>query len=305
MPEIVPCNMCGSADGLPQPRQARFLSIVEPLGVCRCQRCGLLYLNPRPTLSELAEIYATHSYYSAETATRAASRDRFYASRMERLERWRPQRGTMLGIGALDGGYSLAAAQRRGWRVSAIELSNIRAAHAREELGVEVEVVEAWDLSSQAGRQFDVVYSRDVEHLPDPRAALRHCHALLAPEGLLMLATPNTFASLKNMIKEPILNLAPSKATRVVPEFPAEVHYYYFDPRTIRRLLGSERFEVLELRTYLPWHPVYHANPRLKRLRELLYAVGGLFGRGPSIEVIARPVGRSSSAALQPVRGMF
>jgi len=197
----------------------------------------------------------------------------------------------MLGIGCLDGGYSLAAAQSRGWRVSAIEFSRIRAAHAREQLGIEVEVVKAWDLSSVAGRQFDVIYSRDFEHLPDPRTALRHCHKLLVHEGLLMLATPNTFHSLKNMIKEPIVNLAGSKATRLSHrEFPAEVHYYYFDPRTIRTLLTSEGFEILGFRTYLPRHPTYHANPRLRRLRELLYAVGGLFDRGPSIELIARPV---------------
>ncbi|MBI2902474.1 MAG: class I SAM-dependent methyltransferase [Candidatus Methylomirabilis oxyfera] len=291
MPETVACNLCGIADGVPQPWKARFLRIPQPFGIYRCRRCGLTYQNPRPTPSELAAIYATHPYYSTANVTRGEPRQRFYASRMERLERRRPQRGTMLGMGCLDGGYALEVAQRRGWRVSAIEFSPILAAHAREQLGVEVEVAEAWDLSSVAGRRFDVIYSRSLEHFLDPRATLRHCWKLVAHEGLLMLDVPNTFHSLKDKIKRPIVALMGSKA---IPsshgEFPSEVHTYYFDPRTIRRLLEGERFEVLELRTYLPHNPVYLANPRLRWLQELLYAVGGLFDRGPSIEVIARPV---------------
>jgi len=197
----------------------------------------------------------------------------------------------MLGIGCLDGGYALEVAQSRGWRVFAIEFSPILAAHAREHLGVQVEVVEAWILSAVTGRQFDAIYSHSLEHILDPRVPLRHCWKLLAHDGLLMLDVPNTFRSLKNMIKKRIADLMGSKAMSLAHrEFPPEVHTYYFDPRTIRKLLSSENFEILELRTYLPHHPVFLANPRLRWLQELIYAVGGLFDRGPSIEVIARPV---------------
>jgi SAM-dependent methyltransferase len=211
---------------------------------------------------------------------------------MAHLEQWRPERGTMLGIGCLEGGHALEVAQRRGWRVCAIEFSRIMAAYARDRLGVEVEVVEAWDLSRVTGRRFDVVYSHNFEHFLDPRTTLRHCRKLLADGGLLMLLdVPNTFHSLKNTIKKPIDDLMRAKAR--MPShgrFPSEVHTYYFDPRTIRKLFSIENFEILELRTYVPRHPVYLLNPRFRWLQELIYAVGGLFDRGPSIEVIARPV---------------
>ncbi|MBI2902470.1 MAG: class I SAM-dependent methyltransferase [Candidatus Methylomirabilis oxyfera] len=292
MPNTVPCNLCGSARGVPQSRKARFLNIPEPFGVCRCQACGLIYLNPRPTIPELAEMYATHPYFSADNATRGKPRRRFYASRMERLERWRPQRGTMLGIGCLEGGYALEVAQNRGWRVSAIEFSPILAAHAREQLGVEVEVVDAWDLSSIAGGRFDVIYSHSLEHFPDPRASLRQCRKLLPNQGLLMVEAPNTFRSIKSTLQRAIIYLAGSNAQQLFfGEVPAGFHLYYFSPRSVRAMLESEGFEILELRTYLPRHPVYHGNPRLGWLQELFYAVGGPFDRGPTIEVIARVVG--------------
>ena len=80
-------------------------------------------------------------------------------------------------------------------------------------------------------------------------------------------------------------------------EVAAEFHMTFFDPRTLRRTLAAEGFEVLELRTYLPKHPVYLANPRGRWLQEALYRFGGRFERGPSIEVIARASGRQPAAA--------
>lgn len=290
MPETVPCNLCGSADGLPQPKKARFLELPEPFGICRCRRCGLIYQNPRPTVAELAAMYATHPFYASENLTRGASFRPFYASRMERVERWRPERGTMLGIGCIEGGYALEVAQSRGWRVFAIEFSPAFAAHARG-LGVRVEVARAWDLSSVAGRHFDVVYSQFMEHLFDPRDTLRQCRQMLDREGLLVLEAPNQFYSLKNKVKKAVIQVGGAKARKLFyGEAGAEFHTYYFDPSTIRALVTSEGFEILELRTYLRGHPVYHFNPRLGWLQELLYAVGGLFDRGPSIELIARPL---------------
>ena len=289
MPETVGCNLCAAAEGTSQPKVARFLSIPEPFGICRCRRCGLVYLSPRPTVRELGAIYTTHPYYSAKNATRGEPRRPFYASRMSRLERWRPQRGTMLAIGCLEGGYALEVAKNRGWHVFAIESSAIFAAHAREQLGLEVQVAEGWDLSTVTGQQFDVIYSHSFEHLPDPRGTLRQCRNLLAREGLVMLEVPNQLHSLKNRIKRAIIGKARSAATGL-EEVPAEVHTYYFDPRTVRTLLRNERFQILEFHTYLPWHPVHLANPRFRWLQELVYAVGGLLDRGPTIEVIARPI---------------
>jgi hypothetical protein len=76
-----------------------LLNLREPYAICRCETCRFLFLNPRPTVDELSEMYASDPYYAEDNATRGASRRRFYHARMERLERWRPERGDMLGIG--------------------------------------------------------------------------------------------------------------------------------------------------------------------------------------------------------------
>lgn len=66
------------------------------------------------------------------------------------------------------------------------------------------------------------------------------------------------------------------------------VHPYY----SPENATGEEGFEILSLRTYVPGHPVYHANPRGAPLQEALYAFGGCLERGAVIEVIARKARR-------------
>lgn len=295
MPETVPCNLCGNTDVTPQPEKVRFLRIPEPLGICRCPRCGLLYLNPRPTAAELDEMYHTHPYYSAENATRGAARGDFYDARMERLEHWNGGVGTLLGVGFSDGGYALAAAQARGWKVVGVECSRILVEHARTQLGLDVRSSPEWELSGFRGSVFDAVYSHNMEHVLDPRGILRQCRSLLKEDGLLLLEVPNQFYALKDKVKRLMYFFMGSRArrylfTEVAPEF----HTYFFDPHSIRKVLASEGFEILEFRTYLRGHPTYLTNPLAGWLQEAVYAIGGLLERGPCIEVLARP--RNSSA---------
>ena len=78
MPEAVACALCGSSVGIIEPRKGRLLNLGESHAICRCGQCGFRYLSPRPTVDELAEIYATNPYYAADNATRGATRGRFY-----------------------------------------------------------------------------------------------------------------------------------------------------------------------------------------------------------------------------------
>lgn len=288
MPETVFCSLCGSSAAVSESAKARLLNLRGPYAICRCGQCGFRYLNPRPTVDELSEMYATDPYYAADNATRGATRSRFYHARMARLERWRPQRGRMLGIGCLEGGYALEIARARGWQVAAVEFSRILADHARTALGIDVRVSRAWDLSEFLGDRFDVILSHSLEHVPDPGATLAQCRELLTPDGLLLLEVPNQFYSLIDVLKMAVVRLLGARAYRWFHrDLTFEFHTLYFTPKTIRALLEREGFEVLALRTYLRAHPLYLGKGRRRWLQGPIHAVGGLLKRGPCIEVVA------------------
>jgi 2-polyprenyl-3-methyl-5-hydroxy-6-metoxy-1,4-benzoquinol methylase len=296
MPETVACPSCGRAVGVPEPRKTRLVSLEEPVAVCRCARCGFRYLNPRPTVDELALIYATDPYYAAGNATRGASRRSFYHARLDRLERWQPRSGRMLGIGCLEGGYFLGTAVERGWQVRAVEFSETMATHARTALGLDVTVTRAWDLGALVGERFDAVYSHSLEHVPDPRVTIQQCRQLLAPDGLLVLEVPNQFHSLVDVLKDVVIGVV---GARAYPWFhrpvPFALHTVYFTPATIRRLLEQEGFEILAVRTHLRAHPLYLGKGWRRSLQGAIHSVGGLCGRGPCIEVIARQRGAATA----------
>lgn len=291
MPETVPCNLCGARDATPQPRLTRFSGNPEPYRVCRCNRCGLEFLSPRPTLDELEQKYATHWYYAADNADRGASRTRFYTGRVRRVERHRPSRGRWLGIACLEGGYANRIAADRGWQVVAVEFSRILADHARRELGLDVRTSRAWDLSAVPETSFDVIYSHSLEHVPDPRQTLVRCRRHLAPDGLLVLEVPHQFHSVKDLLKLGLREVPGLRAERWLHQEDLEgFHLYFFTPRTLRSLLENAGYQVLSLRTYLPFHPVYLSKPPRAWLQETLHLLGAPLRRGPVVEMVARAV---------------
>jgi SAM-dependent methyltransferase len=288
MPETVCCPLCRRGSGTVESRKTRLLNLRGPYVICRCEACGFLFLNPRPTVDELSEMYASDPYYAKDNATRGAARRSFYHARMERLERWRPKRGDMLGLGCLEGGYALEVARARGWRVAVVEFSPILADHARTALGLDVKVSDVWRLTPFLGRRFDVIVSQSLEHVLDPRDTLAQCRDLLAPNGLLMLEVPNQFHSLIDLLKLAVVRIVGDRAFRWFQRaIPFEFHTLYFTPATLRALLASEGFEVLALRTHLRAHPLYLGNGWRRWLQGPIHTVGGLLNRGPCIEVIA------------------
>ncbi|MFO1254290.1 MAG: class I SAM-dependent methyltransferase [Sphingomonadaceae bacterium] len=97
-------------------------------------------------------------------------------------------------------------------------------------------------------RQFDVIVVGDlIEHLGNPSGLIRSCLAALAPEGRIIVQTPNPWywrAIVKAMLY------------REVPNNPE--HTCWFDPRTLRQLvarfgltLGDTEFQSRYLRDRL------------------------------------------------------
>ncbi len=288
MPETTNCNLCGSDNYRTKARYTWFIDLNEPYEICECAECGLIYLNPRPNTQELIELYANEPYFSRGNANRGASRTEFYTNRMRRLENAVPQKGRLLGIGCLEGGYALEIAQDLGWEVSGVESSEILASYARDNLSIDVQTVDAWDLSGLPDDSFDAIYTHSFEHFSDPLAMLGQCSRVLKPSGTIMIEVPNQFYSLKDKVRLTAMEILGNHRYKVFRKPPPlHFHLYFYSRMTLSQMLESQGFSIDQIKTYVPWHPVYHSNKNGKWLQESLYALGGLFGAGPSLELIA------------------
>lgn len=288
MPEEVKCNLCGSDKAVGNPGYTWFLDLSEPYEVRECASCGLIYLSPRPTPDELVELYSREPYFSRDNANRGATRTKFYTDRLRRLEQLVPQKGRLLGIGCLEGGYALEIAQELGWQVTGVESSEILSSYARDNLSIDIQTVNYWDLSGFPTDTFDAVYTHSFEHFSDPRAMLSHCFRVLKPSGTIMIEVPNQFYSFKDKFRKFAMDLLGEHRYKVFRKpVPQYFHLYYYCQDTISKMLREEGFTVSRIKTYSPRHPVYFRNKKGKWFQEALYALGGLFGKGPSLEIVA------------------
>jgi 2-polyprenyl-6-hydroxyphenyl methylase/3-demethylubiquinone-9 3-methyltransferase len=149
----------------------------------------------------------------------------------------------LLDIGC-GGGLLCEPMTRLGFQVTGVDASerNIGTASAHaagQGLAIDYRATTAEDLLAAGERPFDVILNMEViEHVADPGAYLRDCARLLAPGGLMIVATLNR--TLK------ALALAKIGAEYVLRWVPAGTHDWnkFLKPEELRGFLDGEPVAV-------------------------------------------------------------
>lgn len=237
----VACGLCGSGE-----RRLKFRD--GPFSVVTCEHCSLTYVTPRLVdAALLSEVY-DEGYWSSHSAKDRGYTDyrsdaplylRTYARRSRVVRRHFPRPGRVLDVGCAAG-YFLRVMREQGWQVTGLEPSDTIRATAQEHLGA-ANVLDGLLGEIELPRAaFDLVTMWDVlEHIPDPVAALRAVHPLLAPGGKLLVETQN------------VDSLAARVLGRRWQHYKHAEHIYHFQKRTIADVLGRAGFRILENRPWL------------------------------------------------------
>jgi SAM-dependent methyltransferase len=161
---------------------------VSPGRIMRCRVCLFGFRQMRSSPDVLAELYRCMDTVVYESE--ATGRDRTARRHLAIVER-HAHRGRLLDVGCA-GGLFLHHALRAGWSVTGIEPSEALSTEARERLGSKGEIHCGTLEGAILLPGFDAVTLWDVlEHVPDPRAFLYACRALLRPGGHLFLNVPD------------------------------------------------------------------------------------------------------------------
>ncbi|MPZ13255.1 MAG: methyltransferase domain-containing protein [Chloroflexi bacterium] len=246
-PRFVRCNLCG-ADACREIYPSRLTNASErdiheifactsnAYGECgpivRCTACGLVYQNPQPDPEDILAAYVqvVDARYEEEREGRVHT---FRRALVELEEYAAP--GRLLDVGSHLGVF-VEVARERGWEAHGVEPSLWATERARAR-GLPVTCGTVADLAA-GGEPHDVITLWDViEHLSDPSGELRRLYRLLRPGGVLALSTMDVDAPVARLLG------------RNWPWYML-MHLFYFSRDTIRRLVESAGYEVIEVRRH-------------------------------------------------------
>lgn len=208
---------------------------IDPADVARFSAQAALWWDAKGPFAPLHKFNPTRLAFVRDQAASRFKRDPQARAPFEGL--------TLLDIGC-GGGLVAEPMRRMGFAVTAIDASakNIGTARAHAEpqgLDIAYRAATVEQLEAEGAGPFDVVLTMEViEHVADPEAFIRSCSRLVAPGGMMVVATLNR--TLKS------LALAKIGAEYILRWLPAGTHDWrqFLKPDEIRKMLAAEPVTV-------------------------------------------------------------
>jgi SAM-dependent methyltransferase len=197
-----------------------------------CAACGALFSNRAGDAGSITAYY--NGAYQVDHDSLKDRMQRKAATILARLERATPGR-RLLEVGSSYGEF-LVEARKRDWEVTGVEIAQEAVAYARGHYQLDVQAGSLGTVTFGQKETFDaIVLLHVIEHLPDPLATLRMIHRLLAPNGILYLATPNLASLEYRLLRSWWLWVDP------------RAHLCLYSPQAITSVLNRAGFRVSEL----------------------------------------------------------
>lgn len=256
----VSCAVCGADDSEPvgvgedyEYRTSRdiFLAV-------RCAVCDLIYLNPRPDVSEFEAIYPSN-YHAFDFSEEDYGLVHKIRSRLEakRLLSWckdLPADARILDVGCGDGFHLklLREYGEKSWMLEGIDFDE-RAARMAEKSGLKIHQGSVENLNLPENCYDLAIMIQTVEHLEKPFEILSAVKKLLKTGGKLVVVTDNTDSLDFKFFKG---------AYWGGYHFPR--HWSLFNRKSLTELAGRVGFEIFDFKTQVsPVNWVYSIHNAL------------------------------------------
>ena len=239
------CPICDSAAidrlyrrNLPSARPGKYLIAEDVSGQChdlfQCRACRHAFVRDKIYIAAVTRGYR-HQPLDRTYLDEAEGRRKAAQRCLTRLEKHSGRPGKILDIGCYAG-LLLETAQKRGWTVAGIEDSRQAVRYAGDNMpGGTIIGGRAEDvLQELTPEQYDGVTLVDViEHLEDPVAVMERLHPRLAPQGRLLISTPDITSIMARLQKQKWYAVLPS-------------HIHLFSRQSLFLLLERTGFTVVE-----------------------------------------------------------
>jgi len=244
------CPLCGNGghSGIYKERGA--------IGIVRCKKCGLIYVNPMVKDPEKNYWGDEKKYYEEARlifdGKAKSHRDSNYLDDLRAIEKIKPA-GNFLDIGT-NAGLFLRHTRARKWDVFGIEPSPALSDMARRYFGLNVKTAYLEDAGFEDDF-FDIVTMTDVfEHIAEPKKILADIKKVLKKDGILFIKVPN---GKYNLLKFWIAKISGKLQNYDI--FDSYEHVTHYTQKTLTKMLEGSGFRVKKVSVGRPIQlPVWH-----------------------------------------------
>ncbi|AKD58017.1 class I SAM-dependent methyltransferase [Spirosoma radiotolerans] len=232
------CPVCGNSTFSSYLTCEDYLVSNQNFSIQQCQKCTFRLTNPRPNEQSIGAYYKSDQYVShndnsgglINTAYRLV-RNYTLRSKLNLVNQLNGKPGKILDVGCGTGAF-LETCRAGGWQVTGMEPDPDARAIAKEKLKVEIKP----SLNALKGSEpFDIISLWHVlEHIPNLNESIEAIHQLLAKQGTLLIAVPNSDSYDAHYFKE-------YWAAYDVPR-----HLHHFTPSTIELLFNKHGFTLVK-----------------------------------------------------------
>ena len=209
----------------------------EDFAIQQCDKCGFRFTNPRPDEATIGSYYKSEQYISHNDSSEGiinvayrAVRNYTLRTKLDLINKLNQKPGRILDVGCGTGGF-LETCRKGGWEVVGTEPDSDARAIAAEKLQITIESTlnTLVDTSS-----YDIISLWHVlEHIPNLNQVIPQLHKLLAEQGTLLIAVPNSDSYDATYFGK-------YWAAYDVPR-----HLYHFTPSTIDPLFKKHGFRLI------------------------------------------------------------
>lgn len=200
----------------------------------RCTGCSLTLINPRPPLAAIRAHY--DAAYSAAYTRKAEAKIIRARKRVARIGR---DSGRWLDVGC-SAGFLVKAATEAGFEAWGVDIESDGIAYGRDTLGLSRLACGVLEEQRYADAHFDVISAYDViEHVPDLNRFVAELARILAAGGVIDIGTPD------------IGHWRVPRSLAQWNELKPFEHLYYFNRRTLGRLLARHGLRIVRKRLAL------------------------------------------------------
>ncbi len=169
---------------------------VFPIG--KCLKCGFLFTQDIPDEKEIGSYYESEDYISHSDTAKGFSNKLYHLARNFMLKRkigivrkvTGINSGNLLDIGSGTGHFAHAMANA-GWQVKGIEINKKAYNYSKQKFGLEI--IDPSDIFTLQSASFECITLWHVlEHFHDPFRYVNEIHRLLKPDGICLIALPNS-----------------------------------------------------------------------------------------------------------------